>query len=47
MKYELGKREIEAIEKGINAPGSPTVEVRIKQGRIEVFQTNSKRLTQH
>lgn len=45
MRYELGKKTIEAIEKGINAPGAPTVEVRIKQGRVEVFQVSSKRLT--
>lgn len=47
MKYELGKKTIEAIEKGINAPGSPVVEVRIANGRVEVFQTTSKRLTPH
>lgn len=45
MRYELGKNTIEAIERGINAPGAPAVEVRIKQGRVEVFQISSKRLT--
>lgn len=45
MKYELGSGDIAKIEKAINAPGSPKVEVCIKQGRIEVFQINSKRIT--
>ena len=44
MKYELGPKQIAAIEKAINAPGSPKVEVCIKQGRIEIFQINSKRV---
>ena len=44
MKYELGERQIKAIEKAVNAPGSPKVEVCIKQGRIEIFQINSKRV---
>lgn len=45
MKYELGPNDIAKIEKAINAPGSPKVEVCIKQGRVEVFQINSKRVT--
>lgn len=44
MKYELGPNDIKKIEKTLNAPGSPKVEVCIKQRRIEVFQINSKRV---
>lgn len=44
MKYELGPNDIAKIEKAINAPGSPKVEVCIKQGHVEVFQINSKRI---
>lgn len=44
MKYELGPNDIKKIEKALNAPGSPKVEVCIKQSRIEVFQINSKRV---
>lgn len=43
-KYRLSEKEILAIEKAINAAGSPRVEVAIHKNEVVVYQINSKKV---
>lgn len=44
MKVELSKKEIEAIESGINKRGATEVVVKIESGRVVVLQVEKKKI---
>ena len=42
MKHRLTQADIEAIERGLNKSGAPTVEAKIENGKIVVLQIDKK-----
>ena len=44
MRHVLTDADIQAIEKAVNAAGSPRVEITVKNGKIAIYQVNSKKV---